>query len=101
MKTINIGDCKDVKGKVVATIDGHTLESAIGMKNIWADLWTEESYKVDEARTIARKLYAENKRLKEMNTDMLSDIQEHCASCGLCGSDCTGCQFQHYDKRSR
>ena len=56
---------------------------------------------IEEARTVARKLYAEVKRLKEMNTDMFSDIQENCASCRLHGSDCAGCPFQYYHKRSR
>ena len=80
--------------------EGDTSKCAV-LKDgsLWQQI--EQSEYVDEARTIARKLYAEVKRLKEMNTDMFSDIQENCASCGLHSSDCTGCPFQYYHKRSR
>ena len=59
MKTINIGDCKDVPGKV-AQIDKFNKD----MKDYWRHEWISMVDERDEARAIARKLYAENKRLK-------------------------------------
>ena len=91
------------------------------MKDVYERCFFIAKGERDEARRVARKWYKkwykdvnvwyrkylalkdedENERLKDINADMLSDIQEHCASCGLHGSDCTGCPFQYYHKRSR